>query len=92
MGKEKAKKIPKYAGVYNELADLLGEEAVEIIYNAMSGQQVTFPRKMYTPEYVIQMTKDITDRTELKKVAIRYGYSERRLKQLLKRESECGYE
>lgn len=86
MGKEKTKKIAKYAGVYNDLADLLGEEAVELIYKTMSGQQITLPRKLYTQDYVVQQTKHITDQKELKKVAVRYGYSERRLKQLLKQE------
>ena len=88
MGKENTKKITKYAGVYNDLADLLGEEAVELIFQTMSGQQITLPRKLYTKAYVIQQTKNITDQKELKKVAIRFGYSERRLKQLLRQ--ECG--
>ena len=88
MGKENTKKITKHAGVYNDLADLLGEEAVELIFQTMSGQQITLPRKLYTKDYVIQQTKNITDQKELKKVAIRFGYSERRLKQLLRQ--ECG--
>ena len=78
--------IKKYAGIYDDLADLLGEEAVELIFKTMSGQQITLPRKLFTQEYVIQQTKGITDQKELKKVAVRYGYSERRLKQLLKQD------
>ena len=86
MRKKQEEKIKKYAGVYNDLAELLGDEVVLAIYQMMSGQQITFPRKLYSREYVIQQTKHITDKTELKKVAIRFGYSERRLKQLLKTE------
>lgn len=86
MGKEKKNKIAKFAGIYNDLADLLGDEAVQKIHEGMSGQQITLPRRLYTKEYVIQATKDITDQKELKQAAIFFGYSERRLKQLLKQE------
>lgn len=78
----------KYAGIYNDFAELLGEEAVMKIYQNMSGQQITIPRKLYTQEFVIEKTKDIKDPVELKKEAIKYGYSERRLKQLLKNERD----
>lgn len=82
------KEITKYAGIYNEFAELLGDEATEKIYHNMSGQQITLPRKLYTQEYVVENTKRITDQMELKKEALKYGYSERRLKQLLKKERE----
>ena len=90
MGKKKDEGVIKYAGVYNDIAALLGDSAAETIFNAMAGQQITFPRKLYTKEYVIEKTKNITDQNELKKIALRYGYTERRLKQILKqaRESE----
>ena len=90
MDEKLDRKVDKYAGIYNDFADLLGEDAVMAIYEMMSGQQITFPRKLYTKEYVIQETKGITDQKELKKVAIRYGYSERRLKQLLREEKGNG--
>ncbi len=88
MTKKNGKKIQKYAGVYNDIAELLGEEAAEKVYENMSGQQVTFPRKLYSKEYVVEQSKDITDSAELKKIAIYFGYTERRLKQLLKQEKE----
>ena len=54
----------------------------------MAGQQITFPKRLYTKEYVVQETKDITSSAELKKEALKYGYTERRLKQLIKEEGE----
>ena len=80
--------VTKYAGVYNDLAEILGEDVIEKIYQHMAGQQITFPRRLYTPEYVISKTKNITSSVELKKIAIEYGYTERRLKQLLKQSKE----
>ena len=76
--------IIKYAGVYNDLMELLGEDAVEIVFKNMAGQQITFPKRLYTKEYVVQNTKDIKSSAELKKCALRYGYTERRLKQLIR--------
>ena len=76
--------VQKYFGVYNDFSELLGEEAVEKIFQTMAGQQITLPKKLYTKDYVIEETKYITDRTELKRVALQYGYTERRLKQILK--------
>lgn len=76
--------VIKYAGIYNDLLELLGEDAVQIIYKNMAGQQITFPKRLYTKEYVVQETIGITNSLELKKEALKYGYTERRLKQLIK--------
>ena len=38
--------VVKYAGVYNDLKELLGEEAVEIVFKNMAGQQITFPKRL----------------------------------------------
>ena len=81
-------KVIKYAGIYNDLVELLGEEAVQIVFKNMAGQQITFPKRLYTKEYVVQETKDSTSSAELKKEALKYGYTERRLKQLIKEEGE----
>lgn len=79
-------KVIKYAGIYNDLAELLGEDVVRIIYRNMAGQQITFPKRLYSKEYVVQETKGITDSTDLRKKALEYGYTERRLRQLIKEE------
>lgn len=84
------KKTVKYAGVYNDFMELLGEAAVELIHKNMCGQQVTFPKRLYTREYVVQEMKDVTNSEELKKMAIQYGYTERRLKQLIKESTGGG--
>ena len=81
-------KVIKYAGIYNDLVELLGEEAVQIVFKNMAGQQITFPKRLYTKEYVVQETKDITSSAELEKEALKYGYTQRRLKQLIKEEGE----
>jgi hypothetical protein len=76
--------MDKYSGVYHDLAVFLSDDIIELIYKNMAGQQVTFPKRLYTVDYVVAMTKDIKDMTELKRCALKYNYTERRLKQLLK--------
>lgn len=80
--------VEKYTGVYADLAEILGEEAVLVLFKNMAGQQVTFPKRLYNREYVVEETKNLTDSGDIKKAAIQYGYTERRLKQLLKFEKE----
>lgn len=81
-------KVKKYAGVYEDFAELFDESIVQSIFQNMSGQQVTFPKRLYTKEYVIEQTKEIKTSAELKKAASMYGYTERRLKQLLKEDEK----
>ena len=74
----------KYAGVYKDLVALVGHEAVLAIYENMKGQQVTFPNRLYSTEYIVELAKKAKDGDELKKIALKYDYTERRLRQRLK--------
>lgn len=78
--------VSKYAGVYADLADILGEDAVIVLFRNMAGRQITFPKRLYAREYVVEETKNLTDVKDIKNAALKYGYTERRLKQLIKKE------
>ncbi len=78
--------VEKYTGIYADLAELLGEDAVLVLFRNMGGQQVTFPKRLYSREYVVDTCKDLTDSREIKQMATKYGYTERRIKQLIKME------
>lgn len=73
-----------FAGVYKDLAEIIGAENVKRLFLNMRGQQVTFPQKLYSKEYVIKRAKEVKEKTEMKKLAIEFGYTERRLQQLAK--------
>lgn len=78
----------KYSGIYQELVDLLGIQAVDKLYKNYRGQQVVFPMRLLTRNYVIaQLHKDF-DGTNLKALALEYGYTERYLRTLLDRNEE----
>ena len=51
---EKQEPIPVYAGVYEEIAEIIGKERIEEFYERFKGQQFVFPMKLYSKEYVMQ--------------------------------------
>ena len=83
MNKESKVEPEDLIGIYSEMAQLIGAEAVTKIYVHFKGQQIAFPTRLYTKDYIV--------RQPIKKMATRYGYSERRLRQMLKesREESC---
>ena len=71
--------------VYKELVELIGYDNTMKLYTYYKGQQVTFPIKLFKPECVGEMIKKQYDGTNAKKLARTYGYSERWIKELIKR-------
>lgn len=80
----------KYLGLYEELAEIVGEQHVKEIYDRFQGQEVSFPMRLFTPEYVVDSVLTDTDK-DLRELAREYGYNEKYLKRLIsqrKREME----
>lgn len=75
--------IERYTGVYKDLAEILGADAVEVVYQNFKGQQISFPKRMYSKEYVLEEVKRLYNGNNLKKLAIKYDYTERHLKKML---------
>ncbi len=84
MGEEKNKYVRSQdmVGVYSELAELIDTESVKKIYERFRGQQVVFPMRLYTKEFVLRQAEANED-ISIKKLAAEYGYSERRLRQII---------
>ncbi len=71
--------------VYKELVDLIGYDNTMLLYTHFKGQQVTFPVRLYNPETVCAMVKREYDGKNAKQLARAFGYSERWIKELLKK-------
>lgn len=71
--------------VYREMADLIGYDNAIMIYTHFKGQQITFPVKLFKSEHIKELLKQQYDGTNAKKLARTYGYSERWIKELLKK-------
>ena len=41
-----------YRGIYSEMVEILGEEIVKMVHKHYRGQQITFPMKLHSNEYV----------------------------------------
>lgn len=73
-----------FTGIYNELAEIMETDQVMLIYKNLRGQQVTFPKKLYTQDYVMEQVMSEYDGKNLKKLAVKYDYTERHLRKLMK--------
>ena len=71
--------------VYREIADLLGYDDALALYTHLKVQQITFPVKLIKSEHIKELLKQQYDGTNAKKLARTYGYSERWIKELLKK-------
>lgn len=71
--------------VYKEIAELIGYDDAIILYTHFKGQQITFPVKLFNSDYMVDILKKQYDGTNVKKLARTYGYSERWIKELLKK-------
>lgn len=69
-------------GIYCELAEIIGMDNVVIIYEHFKGQQVSFPTRLYSKDFVIEQIRSNKSQS-IKKLATQYGYSERRLRQMI---------
>jgi len=68
------------------MADLIGYDSTVKLYNHFKGQQITFPIRLFNPEYIKNVLKTKYDGTNAKNLAREYGYSERWIKELVKNE------
>ncbi|MFV0343212.1 MAG: Mor transcription activator family protein [Anaerocolumna sp.] len=71
--------------IYKELAEIIGEEKTYEIFKNMRGQQITFPKRLFSSDYVINQVLRSNDSANIKKLALDYDYTEKHLIQLLKR-------
>lgn len=72
------------AGIYCDIANIIGVEATQKLYCCLRGQQVTFPIHLYSQEYVIRDAQKRKNQDGIGKLASEYGYTEKWLRQMLK--------
>ncbi len=70
-------------GIYKDIAEIIGIEKTLLLHDNFQGQQVTFPKKLYTKEYIIRQSKD-KNNENIKKMAFQFGYTESHLRKILK--------
>ncbi|CEQ15125.1 hypothetical protein [Paraclostridium sordellii] len=72
-----------YKGIYSEMVEILGEDIVRLIYQNYKGQQVTFPMKLYSNEYVEKYIDKNIDSKTIREMCRELGYTEGWIKHLI---------
>ncbi len=78
------KQSDMYAGVYGEIAELLDEASVMVLWKYFRGTTVNFPQKLYDQTYVRQYIKDNMNKKSAYQMAYKLGLTERRIRQIMK--------
>lgn len=72
-----------FNGIYADMYEYLGEEIVRKINKHYKGQQITFPMRLFSKEYVIRYISEKYNGKNIKELARELEYSERWIKQLI---------
>lgn len=73
------------AGIYCDIANIVGIEETKKLYCCLRGQQITFPTRLYTQEFVVKEVQRRKQEDSIGKLAAEYGYTEKWLRKLLKK-------
>lgn len=76
--------------VYKEISEKLGMDAALEIYRMFKGQQITFPMRFFNPLRIHQCIVNEYDGTNMKSLAIKYGYSEKTIRRIIRQCSDKG--
>ncbi len=69
--------------VYAELIDLIGMENMLIIYTHYKGQQITYPVKLWSKDYIVKQIKNEYNGHNVGELATKYGYSDRWVRKIV---------
>lgn len=70
--------------VYKEVSEKLGMDVAMSIYQMFKGQQISFPMRFFNPERIQKIIVQEYDGTNIKTLAIKYGYSEKTVRRMIR--------
>lgn len=82
---ERKEEIPMYNGIYEDMVDYLGLDITIKIYERYKGQQVTFPVKLHSMDYIINQISNKNCGKEIKDIARKYDYSEQWIRRIIRK-------
>ncbi len=75
--------------VYAELCSIVGLENVLQIYSAYKGQQVSFPQRLFSKEYITkQIMKEYSNGKSTAEISKKYSYSTRWVNKIICQNSQ----
>ena len=70
--------------VYKEVSEKLGMDTAMEIYQMFKGQQINFPIRFFNPTRIQQIIVKEYDGTNIRTLAIKYSYSEKTIRRIIK--------
>lgn len=70
--------------VYKEISEKLGMNTAMSIYQMFKGQQISFPTRFFNPAMIQQAIIQEYDGTNVRTLAIKYNYSEKTIRRIIK--------
>ena len=77
-------RLENFVPIYEEIAQIIGEEDTIKLYEKFRGQQITFPQRLYNTHYVATYVKENYNGKNISELAHKFDYSERRVREFLK--------
>ena len=70
--------------VYKEVSEKLGMDVAMEVYRMFKGQQISFPMRFFNPERIQKCILQEYDGTNIKTLAVKYGYSEKTIRRIIR--------
>ena len=70
--------------VYREISEKMGMETALEISQLFKGQQICFPIRFFSPAKIQECIVREYDGTNIRALAVKYGYSEKTIRRILK--------
>lgn len=70
--------------VYREISEKLGMDTAMEIYRMYKGQQICFPTRFFSSARIHQIIAREYNGTNVRTLAIKYGYSEKTIRRIIK--------
>lgn len=70
--------------IYREISERLSMDTAMEIYQMFKGQQITFPVRFFNPVRIHKIIIEEYDGTNIRTLAIKYGYSEKTIRRIIK--------
>ncbi len=74
--------------VYREISERLGMDTAMEIYQLFKGQQICFPIRFFNPARIQKYIVQEYDGSNVRTLAIKYGYSEKTIRRIIKESVE----
>lgn len=77
-------KASDLAPIYKEIADEIGVDNTIKFFNQFKGQQITFPQRLYSTEYVAAYIHDNRGTMSVRELARKFDYTERSIRKFMR--------